>query len=102
MEGNHGAALPYLAIRSDHIIVLEVPPWICLVRVLKRYFQHDTQLKKAISEGWEEKLSWQFIWFILWLFPKNFGKQKQQIEQIAKGEIHLVKDTRRFNLNYLQ
>ena len=102
VEGNHGAALPYLATRSDHIIVLEVPPVICLFRVLKRYFQNDVQLKKAISEGWEEKLSWQFIWFILRLFPKNFGKQKKQIEQLANGKIHLVKANRRFNLIHLQ
>ncbi len=101
IEGNHGAVLPYLTEQADHVIILEASPLICLLRVVKRYYQKDTQLKKAISEGWEEKLSWQFTWFILRLFPRNFANQKQQIQAMAKGRVHLVKNSRRFDLSRL-
>ncbi len=102
VEGNHGAVLPLLAAQADHSIVLKVSPLLCLYRVVKRYYQNDPELKKAISEGWEEKLSWQFTWFILRLFPKNFAKQKQQIKALAKGKVHLVKNSRRFDLRLLE
>lgn len=102
VEGNHGAALPYLTEQSDHVIVLEVAPVICLFRVLKRSFQNNAQLKKAISEGWEEKLSWQFIWFILRLFPRNFGKQKEYIRKTTKGKVHLLKKANRIDFSLLQ
>ncbi|NRB50238.1 MAG: hypothetical protein HRU41_21350 [Saprospiraceae bacterium] len=102
IEGNHGAVLSFLTMRADHTIVLQVSPLICLFRVYKRYLQQDPQLKRAISEGWEEKMSWQFTWFILRLFPKNFAKQKRQIQEIAIGKVHLVRNAKRFDLHLLQ
>ncbi|MBX2873918.1 MAG: hypothetical protein KTR30_17515 [Saprospiraceae bacterium] len=102
IEGNHGAVLPILTKRADHTIVLQVSPLICLFRVYKRYFQQDPLLKQAISEGWEEKMSWQFTWFILRLFPKNFAKQKRQIQEMASGKVHVIKNSRRFNLDLLR
>lgn len=101
IEGNHGAVLPYLLKRADHVIVLEVAPLICLYRVFKRYFQNDPHLKQAISEGWEEKMSWQFVWFILRLFPKNFGRQRQQIEELANGKVYRIKNSRAVDLSLL-
>lgn len=102
VEGNHGAALPLLAEQADHNIILEASPLLCLYRVVKRYYQNDPRLKQAISEGWEEKLSGQFIWFILRLFPKNFAQQKEQIKELAEGKVHLVKNGRRFDSGLLE
>lgn len=102
IEGNHGAVLSLLTEQADHTIILEVSPLLCLYRVVKRYYQNDPRLKKAISAGWEEKLSWQFSWFILRLFPKNFKKQKEQIKELAKGKIYFIKNGRRFDSGLLE
>lgn len=101
IEGNHGAVLPFLTKKADHTIVLQVSPFISLFRVCKRYIQQDPKLKQAISKGWEEKMSWQFAWFILRLFPKNFVRQKQQIQERSQGKVHLIKNSRRFDIRTL-
>ena len=102
IEGNHGAVLPFLAEQADHTIVLEVSPLRCLFRVIKRYYQNDPKLKTAISQGWEENLSWQFIWFILRLFPKNFVQQKQHIRRLSRGQVHIIRNGRQFDLSLLR
>lgn len=98
VEGNHGAVIDFLAGQAEHVILLEVHPLICVYRVIKRYFQNDPALKKAISAGWEETLSWQFIWFILHLFPKSFPRQKERIKMICKGIIHYPTNSRKFDI----
>jgi adenylate kinase family enzyme len=102
VEGNHGDALPYLCEKADHIIVLKVSPWVCVYRVIKRHIQQDVQLKKAISPGWEEKLSWQFLWFIFWIFPKHLPKNEKLITQHANGKIHHVRRAQAFDWKEMQ
>lgn len=97
VEGNHGDALPYLCEKADHVIVLKVSPWVCVYRVIKRYIQQDPHLKKAISVGWEEKLSWQFLWFTFWIFPKFLPKNEKLIEAHCSGQVHYVKRAKNFD-----
>jgi adenylate kinase family enzyme len=89
IEGNHGDALEYLAERADCVYILNVHPLTCIYRIIKRHFQNDPFLKKAVSEGWQETLSWQFIWFTLHLFPKNFPRQIEQIKRLCKGRVYI-------------
>lgn len=102
VEGNHGAAIDFLVRQAEHVILLEVHPLICVFRVIKRYFQNDPALKKAISPGWKETLSWQFIWFILRLFPRSFPRQKERIKMSCKGIIHSPPNSRKFDIYSLQ
>lgn len=102
VEGNHGAAIDFLAGQAEHVILLEVHPLICVFRVIKRYFQNDPALKKAISAGWKETFSWQFIRFILFLFPKSFPSQQERIKRRCKGTVHQLSNSRKFDLELLE
>ncbi|MCB0631747.1 MAG: hypothetical protein R2824_03830 [Saprospiraceae bacterium] len=97
MEGNHGDALDFLIKRADHVIILEIPPLLCTYRIIKRYLQQNPELKQAVSEGWEETLSWQFIWFTLRIFPRNLPRQLEQIKMTATGQIHFIKNSRQLD-----
>jgi adenylate kinase family enzyme len=99
VEGNHGAALDYVAEKADHVIIMNINPLLCTYRIIKRHIQNDPVLKKAVSEGWEETLCWQFIWFTLRLFPKNFLQQTARIEQFCKGTVHNIRDLKEFDYN---
>jgi hypothetical protein len=63
---------------------------VCTYRIIKRHWQKDPELKKAVSEGWEETLSWQFIWFTLSIFPKNLPRQLDMIRKTAGGKVHTI------------
>ncbi len=101
VEGNHGEAIDFLAGQAEQVIILEVHPLICVFRVIKRYFQNDPALKKAISAGWEEALSWQLIWFILHIFPKSLPSQKERIRTICQGVVHYPSAGRTFDIKSL-
>lgn len=94
IEGNHAEPVKFLAERADHIIVLDVHPLICTYRIIKRQIQNDPMLRKAISEGWEETLSWQFIWFTLRVFPRNFSRFVNQIAATSKTQIYKINNAR--------
>lgn len=87
MEGNRGGVLSYLLEQADHVVVLDVSPLRSTNRIIKRHLQQDAQLKTAVSDGWDDNLSWQFIWFCLRIFPRNFPAQVQQILTQSKGKV---------------
>lgn len=101
IEGNHGDALPLLTRQADHIIILDVPPLVCTFRIIKRYLQRSPELRKAVSEGWEENLSWQFIWFTLRIFPKHFPRQIAMIKDNAMGKVYQIRNVRKFSFSIL-
>ena len=51
--------------RSDRIIFLNIPRYICLLRALKRYVQNRGKTRASMAEGCEEKLDFEFVKWIL-------------------------------------
>ncbi len=50
---------------ATEIIYLEFPAAICLCRVLKRYLLHRGKSRSSMTEGCEEKIDREFLWWIL-------------------------------------
>ena len=50
---------------ATQIIFLDFPVHICLYRARKRYFIYRGKSRKSITEGCEEKMDWEFLWWIL-------------------------------------
>lgn len=98
IEGNHGAAIEYLAAKASRIIVIKCNPFISVGRILKRSWQNDPELKTCISEGWVDTLSWQFIWFTLWTFPKSFSQTIARVERAARVPLVYTNNVRLFEL----
>jgi hypothetical protein len=99
VEGNHGAPLIELASRADYIFIIHESPIICVYRVLKRYFQNNQNLKRAISSGFDETPTFQFLKFILINFPKSFKNQVEQITEVTNGKVFNVRDIKNLDLN---
>lgn len=99
VEGNHGAPLVELASCADYIFIIHESPIICAYRVLKRYFQNDSNLKRAISEGFDQTPTFQFLKFVLMTFPRGFKKQIEKIIDVTDGKVFHVKDVKKVNLS---
>ena len=64
MDGNYGGTMDIRIARADTIIFLNLPVWICLFRILKRWVQYRGQVRPGAAEGCYEKMDLQFIHYV--------------------------------------
>lgn len=60
---------------ADLIIFLDFPMHVCLFRALKRYFTYRGKSRKSITEGCDEKIDWEFFW---WIVHKGRNRAKKE------------------------
>ena len=58
---------------------LDFPVHICLYRVLKRYFSNRGKSRESMTEGCDEKIDWEFFWWII-----HEGRKKSKKEWYKK------------------
>ena len=67
IDGNYtGFCQPERLEQADVIVFLNFPRLVCLMRVLKRYFQYRNTTRESMAEGCLEKLDIEFIWWVLY------------------------------------
>ena len=64
MDGNYGGTLEVRLAAADTIIFLDFSPWVCLPRVVWRYFQNIGRSRPDMAPGCDEKLDLAFILFV--------------------------------------
>ncbi|WP_442593546.1 topology modulation protein [Neobacillus sp. D3-1R] len=65
MEGNYSNTFNQRMEHADTMIYLELPLYVCLYRVLKRWVQNFGKTRPDVGEGCTEKIDWAFIKFIM-------------------------------------
>ena len=95
IEGNYSSTFQIRANDADTIIYLELPLYICLYRVFKRWLKNIGKTRPDMGEGCKEKLDWKFIKFI---YTTYYPRKRKMIErfqafqaQEAKKEIITLK-----------
>jgi len=86
IEGNYTSTYEVRVERADTIIYLELPLYVCLYRVFKRFFQHIGKTRADMTIGCNEKLDWQFIKFILTTYKNRKGKMRERLEYFLKKD----------------
>ncbi len=84
IDGNYSNTFELRAKRADTIIYLELPRYMCLFRVLKRYFKHIG--KKRPDLGCTEKIDWEFITFIWTTYKPRIRKMQERLERLSKDK----------------
>ena len=64
MDGNYGGTLAARLAACDTVVLLDLPPWRCLWRVLARRFHHAGRARPELPAGCEERLDAGFAWWI--------------------------------------
>lgn len=65
MDGNFGGTLDMRLAACDTAILLDLPPLLCLWRVLRRRWRYQGRARPDMTEGCEEKIDAEFLHWIL-------------------------------------
>jgi adenylate kinase family enzyme len=68
MDGNYSSTLGVRLDRADTVIVLALPRWRCVIRVLRRWLQH--QGRPVQAAGCSERISPAFLRWV-WNYPSS-------------------------------
>ncbi len=64
MDGNFGGTLDLRLSACDTVLLLDLPPWQCLWRVLHRRWTHRNRHRLDMTPGCNEKVDLDFLWWI--------------------------------------
>lgn len=65
MDGNFGGTLDERLAAADTAILLDLPPLLCVWRVLYRRWRYRGRHRPDMTPGCPEKLDLEFVWWIL-------------------------------------
>ncbi|WP_424982648.1 topology modulation protein [Maritalea sp. S77] len=85
MDGNYSKTHDIRLPRADLIIFLDFPTWLCVWRVLKRYWNYKGQTRPDLAPGCTEKLDFQFLNYVLTFRRKRAPKIKNKLFQLDKS-----------------
>ena len=67
---------------ADKIIFLDFNRFTCLVRAIKRRRQYKGKARFSMTEGCEERISWEFFWWLVW--EGRTKKRKEKFDCLTK------------------
>ncbi len=96
IDGNYSAACYEKRMEeATQIIFLDFPRRICLFRAVKRYFTYKGKTRESISNGCEEKLDREFLW---WIIQEGRNKRhREHYHNVCKkysGKMVILKNPR--------
>ena len=80
IEGNYSNTFEIRAKQADTIIYLELPLYVCLYRVIKRWFMNIGKTRPDMGDGCKERLNWEFLKFILTTYYPRKRKMSERLE----------------------
>jgi len=102
IDGNYSRTIDLRIERADLIIYLDMPRWLCLLRVLKRRIMYHNRTRPDMNEGCPEKIDFEFLKWI-WNYRKRSRmKTIKKLEQVRGiKEVVILKNQKQVN-DYMQ
>ena len=70
IDGNFGGTRSLRMQAADTIIVLDLPRWLCMYRILKRMVKYQNKKRPDMAEGCFERFDWEFVMWV-WNYKKT-------------------------------
>ena len=64
MDGNYGRTQAARLAACDTVVFLDLPPWLCLWRVTRRWWRYRGRSRPDLPEGCDEQVNFEFFWWI--------------------------------------
>lgn len=94
IDGNYLRTLPQRLERCDTILFLDLPRWVCMYSIFKRFFTNLGKVRPDMPEGCPEALDWEFICWV-WNFKKtHIGRMHQMVRRHPEKNVHIFKTRR--------
>jgi adenylate kinase family enzyme len=85
IEGNYSNTYDIRSELADTVIYLELPLYVCLFRVVKRWLKNLGKIRPDMGAGCKEKMDWDFIKFI---YTTYYPRKKNMEERFQKWKSH--------------
>ncbi len=70
MDGNYGRTLPTRLAACDTVFFLDLPRYVCVWRVFRRWIVYRGRSRPDLAEGCPESLTWELVCWI-WTYPRR-------------------------------
>jgi len=70
MDGDYGGTLDMRLRAADAVFLLDLPRWLCILRVLKRIVTTYGRTRPDLADGCPERFDWEFLKYV-WNYPHN-------------------------------
>ncbi|MBA2176586.1 topology modulation protein [Halobacillus locisalis] len=87
IEGNYSGTYDLRAKRADTIVYVELPLYICLYRVINRWWHNRGQTREDMGEGCEEKLDYEFLKFIVTTYHRRKKRMRERFRAFQQEDI---------------
>lgn len=102
MDGNYSGTLAQRIPFADTIILLNYPTYLCLFRILRRYFQYWGKVRPELPAGCPEKLDWDFFMYVKNFRRDTLPKTLQRLAGLRSDQKLLIFDTPKSTNSFLQ
>jgi len=86
IDGNYGKTMPIRLEAADTIVFLDRPRWLCLWRIVTRYFKNVGHTRADMAERCPDECDWEFIQWV-WNYPRRFRPiALERIERLGAGK----------------
>ncbi len=91
MDGNFGGTRKMRLEACDTVILLDLPRYVCLYRVLKRTLRYRNRTRPDMTEGCRERFDPEFLLWV-WNYP-NGGRARAEndISQVGSKDVYVLK-----------
>ena len=87
MDGNYGGTLDLRLATCDTAILLDLPPWQCLWRVLGRQRRYRGGARPDMTPGCPERWDWEFFWWIATWRLRRRADVERRLAQAAQAGV---------------
>lgn len=87
MDGNYGGTLDLRLAACDTAILLDLPPWQCLWRVVRRRLRHRGRARPDMTPGCPERWDWEFLWWIATWRLRRRADVERRLAQAAQAGV---------------
>jgi adenylate kinase family enzyme len=78
IDGNYGGTLALRLARADLVVLLDLPTWLCVWRMLRRVFGQRGRVRADMGEGCPERFDWGFLLYVITfrrrVLPRTLGR----------------------------
>ena len=98
IDGNYKSTMQERLEKADMVICLDLPRWLSIWGVLKRWVQHRGKTRLDMTEGCHERLDWEFLKYV-WRFQRD--QRPQLLDNLSKFQLqdrlHIVRSRKEAN-----
>ena len=101
IDGNyHAMAFQRRLDSADRILILNVNRFTCLYRAVRRWLQYRHSSRPDMTEGCNEKIDAEFLWWLLWKGrSQERARQYQSIARQHASTCQIVSDSHTMHMN---